>query len=529
MTTNQPLQKSKTIAGHPVGLFYLFATEFWERFSYYGMRALLVFYIVDQFFQTKTEDERTTLAYGILGAYGALVYSTPVLGGMIAQRFLGYKNAVVVGGISMAIGHLLMAVNSELMFYWALGFLIVGNGFFKPNISSILSSLYAEGDRNREKGFTIFYMGVNLGAFVAPIFCGWLYQAYGAHYGFALAGIGMILGLIIFVTGNKSGSLDRLNDTTGKPTVRSLSNNNTTLFVYLLSFLSIPVYSFLVYKNEYVVMNDIGVMEFILILFGTIVLAKIGFHMYQENKENAQKLFAIILITFIITVFWSFFEQAGSSLGKFAEKNVDLPWWCNEKQANSINPFFISIFAIPFVVMWTFLDRYKLNPNTIVKAFLGLVLLGIGFLVFAYSPHYVAENGKVPFLCLVLGYYILTMGELCISPISLSKVTELSPVKIVSFMLGGYYLSVTAAHVIGAQIAKLTVPTGVANEGMLASMAAKITGFEGGLAPEHSTEALQTLASFTTIFAQIGIVAIGVGVLVLILSPFIKRLMHEVH
>jgi POT family proton-dependent oligopeptide transporter len=526
-TTNAASEK--TVLGHPVGLYYLFATEFWERFSYYGMRSLLVLYIIDQFFQHQGNDERKTIAYGIYGAYGALVYATPVIGGVIADKFLGYRKAVILGAALMALGHFMMAMPGIYSFYSALGLLIVGNGFFKPNISALVGSLYAEGDQRREGGFTIFYMGINLGAFFSPLLCGWLGKEYGWHYGFGLAGFGMLAGLIMFSYASRTGKLGNQGYQPQEFITKKIAGLKMEYIIYLAAILFAPLFSLIVNKNEMQV-GDFGLMTSIISLVGLIVLAKIMYHMYQESKVDAQRLFVLIILTFISMVFWSFFEQAGTSLTIFADENVQLPSWCNAAQSQSINPLVIMIFAIPFALMWPKLGEKNLNPNSIIKTFIGLFLLGIGFIVFAYSARFMNIDAKVPFFYLVAGYFILTIGELCLSPTILSKTTELAPAKIVSFMLGATLLSSSFAHHIGGIIAKLTVPSSEAHSdsGWLYSTATSIAGFKAQTLASAS-ENVKSLAMSTTIFAQIGIVAIIVSIVLLVFSPFIKKLMHGVH
>jgi POT family proton-dependent oligopeptide transporter len=272
-----------------------------------------------------------------------------------------------------------------------------------------------------------------------------------------------------------------------------------------------------------------GLMTSILSILGIIVLIKIALHMYNESKVDAQRLFAIVIFTFISMIFWSFFEQAGTSLTIFADENVLLPSWCNAAQTQSINPLFIMIFAIPFSVMWPALGKKKLNPNTIVKIFIGLFLLGIGFLVFAYSANFMNSIGQVPFIYLVLGYFILTIGELCLSPTILSKTTELSPVKIVSFMMGVSLLSSSFAHHLGGFIAKLTLPsiTSSGNQGLLTKLASYITGFN--TIEQSTVTGIRSLAMSTTVFAQIGIISIIAAFIILLFSPLIKKLMHGIH
>ena len=529
MNNTTSTSSEKTVLGHPVGLYYLFATEFWERFSYYGMRSLLVLYIIDQFFQTQGNDERKTIAYGIYGAYGALVYATPVIGGVLADKFLGYRKAVILGAALMALGHFMMAMPGIYSFYSALGLLIVGNGFFKPNISALVGSLYPEGDQRREGGFTIFYMGINLGAFFSPLLCGWLGKEYGWHYGFGLAGFGMLAGLIMFSYASRTGKLGIQGYQPAEFITKKIAGFKIEYIIYIAAILFAPLFSLIVNKNEMQI-GDFGLMTSIISIVGLVVLAKIMFHMYQESKVDAQRLLVLIVLTFISMVFWSFFEQAGTSLTIFADENVQLPSWCNAAQSQSINPLVIMIFAIPFALMWPKLGEKNLNPNSIIKTFIGLFLLGIGFLVFAYSARFMNADAKVPFFYLVAGYFVLTIGELCLSPTVLSKTTELAPAKIVSFMLGATLLSSSFAHHIGGIIAKLTVPSSEthSNSGWLYNTATSITGFNAQTLATAS-ENVKSLAMSTTIFAQIGLVAIIVSFVLLVFSPFIKKLMHGVH
>lgn len=518
-----------TFLGHPKGLFYLFSTEFWERFSYYGMRSLLVLYIIDVFFQETEESGRKTIAYGIYGAYGALVYATPVIGGIIADKYLGYRKAIVLGAVLMALGHFMMALPGMNSFYTALGLLIVGNGFFKPNISSLVGTLYNQNDERREGGFTIFYMGINLGAFLSPLLCGWLGTEYGWHYGFGLAGIGMLAGLVTFLSGSKNNKLGTEGYQPKEYATKKYFGFNIEILIYALCFLFVPIFSMLVNLNE-MQLGDWSLMTLILSLLGVAVLVKIGVHMYEESRVDAQRLFVLVILTFVSMVFWSFFEQAGTSLTIFADENVVMPSWCNAAQAQSINPLVIMLFAIPFAMMWPKLGERNLNPNTVIKTFIGMLLLGIGFLVFAYSANDMNLDGKVPFMYLVLGYFVLTIGELCLSPTLLSKVTELSPAKIVAFMMGASLLASSFAHHLGGIIAKLTVPSEHATEntGMLASIAEKITGFDAA-SLHNSVNGVKSLAMSTTIFAQIGIVSIIVSFILLLFSPFIKKLMNGIH
>jgi len=466
--------------GHPKGLFYLFFAEMWERFSFYGMRALLVLYLSTELFKDLANGEE--IAFEIYAAYGALVYFTPAIGGMIADRMIGHRNSIMLGGILMCIGHFTMAFENESIFYLSLGLLIIGNGFFKPNISSLVGSLYDEGDKKRDAGFTIFYMGINLGAFLSPLICGWLGHEYGWHYGFAAAGVGMLLGILVFWSGskNKIFGAEGLQPETYKG--KKYLGLNVVHFIYVLAFISVPLFAFLVSKNSVEIpLIGLKLME---TLLWTLLIAVLVYLVYisrsKLNKQEIQKLGAILILTFFVTIFWSFFEQAGSSLTLFAEKNVALVG-INAAQTNSINAGYIVLLAIPFSIMWTWLDKKKKNPATPIKFGLGIFQLGIGFLIFALGARYMNDIGLVPMTFLMLGYLLITTGELFASPIGLSKVTQLSPAFLVSFMMGVWFLSSSFAHHISGVIAKLTIPEKnqtefVPDEGVMTSFATWASG-----------------------------------------------------
>jgi len=452
------VQEQGEMFGHPKGLFYLFFAEMWERFSFYGMRALLVLYLSTQLFKDLMNGEE--VAFSIYAAYGALVYFTPAIGGMLADRVIGKKNSVMLGGILMCIGHFTMAFESESIFFISLGLLIIGNGFFKPNISTLVGNLYNEGDKRRDAGFTIFYMGINLGAFLSPLVCGWLGHAYGWHYGFAAAGIGMLAGIIVFWRGDRKNVFGDQGHQPAPYNEKKFFGFNILIWIYVMAFASVPVFAFLVNKSQIEVpFVHLELMEFLLwTLLALVMIYLVYLSFTKLNKSDIKKLGAIIVLTFFITIFWSFFEQAGSSLTLFAEKNVDLVL-LNAAQTNSINAGYIILLAVPFSMMWVWLDKKRRNPNTTIKFGLGILQLGLGFLVFAMSAPYMGTTGLVPMMFLMLGYLLITTGELFASPIGLSKVTELSPAFLVSFMMGVWFLSSSFAHHISGVIAKMTIPT----------------------------------------------------------------------
>lgn len=515
------------VLGHPKGLFYLFFAEMWERFSFYGMRALLTLYLANELFKDIANGQ--DVAYEIYAAYGALVYFTPAIGGMVADRLIGHKNSILLGAILMTVGHFVMAFENEYMFYGALGLLIIGNGFFKPNISSLVGGLYPKGDTRRDGGFTIFYMGINLGAAIAPLVCGWLGEAYGWHYGFGAAGVGMLLGLIVFWRGAQANIYGNQGEQPEEFQKKTIGGMNIRVIVWTLAFLSVPLFGYLVNQNSTIIFGEMGLLSFLLwTLLAAVAIYITYVCMSKVSAGERNKLVVVIFLTFFVTVFWAFFEQAGSSLTLFAEKNVNLKV-LNAAQTNSINPTFIILLAVPFSMMWTFLDKKKMNPRTPVKFSLGIAQLGLGFLIFAISANSMDADGKVPMIFLILGYLLVTTGELFVSPIGLSKVTELSPGWLVSFMMGVWFLSSSFAHYIAGIIAKMTSGGEAGTEpGMLAKWAHGLTGL-GPDAVQGASQGVADLANYTTVFGQIAFVSFGFAIIALLLSPLLNRWMGDAH
>ncbi|MCB9635585.1 MAG: peptide MFS transporter [Sandaracinus sp.] len=515
----------------PRALYMLFFAEMWERFSFYGMRALLTLYLVRQLFAEMTATESDAKAKGIYAAYGALVYATPFVGGILADRVLGYKRSVMLGAVLMAIGHFVMAIETEFFLYVALAFLIVGNGFFKPNISSMVGGLYPDrNDPRRDGAFTIFYMGINLGAGVAPLLCGYLGEKYGWSYGFGLAGIGMLAGLVVFGMGSKQlgENGDPPNDTHAKK-VAGLSIENWT---YAGAFASVAGFALLVRYFE--------LMTYVLTPFSLLVVGIIFVAAIQSPKVVRERLFVVLILLFFTTVFWAFFEQAGSSLTLFTDTNVErhgLP----ASVFQSVNPAFILLLAPVFSSMWVGLGRKGKEPSIPVKFALGIAQLGVGFLVLAWSGGFVADGeitvageggvevtqaaAVVPLLFLIGGYLLHTTGELCLSPIGLSMVTKLSPHKITAMVMGGWFLSSAMAHHLAGLIALLTSPP---ETGAAAGTLAVDTGLIASVG-DRSVELLTSydnLANYLVVFKQIGYVALGVAVLCFAMAPLLTKWMH---
>ena len=412
------MKQEQQIFGHPKGLFYLFFAELWERFSYYGMRALLTLYMVNEFFLYITDEvAREEMSIGIFAAYGSLVYATPVIGGMIADKYIGFKKSIMLGGILMALGHFLMAFYFDaedftnglfgfpindingFFFYSALALLIVGNGFFKPNISTMVGRLYSEGDDRRDSGFTIFYMGINIGAFLAPLACGYLGMSenWGWHYGFGAAGIGMLIGLIFFWRGIQDGVFNNNGNQPEEYKEKKMYGLRTDYFFYLVAIFLVPISAFLVRYNAFEVIGQLHLHSSILIALLIIILGIIAKNMISLTKKDNLRLLTVLVLTLFITVFWSFFELAGTAITLFAERNVNLVL-LNASQTNAINPGYIMFLAIPFSLMWVGLAKAQKNPITPIKFALGILQLGLGFLVFAMSAQYMDAAGKTPFI-----------------------------------------------------------------------------------------------------------------------------------
>ena len=498
--------------GHPKGLAYLFFAELWERFSFYGMRALLTLYMVEEIFKSLSNRDYATAA--VYASYGSLVYASTVIGGQVSDKILGMRSSIFLGGFLMSIGHFVLAIENDIAFFLALAFIIVGNGFFKPNISTFVGALYEEGDIRKDSGFTIFYMGINIGGWIAPLLCGWLALKYGYHYGFGLAGIGMTTGLIFFWSGIKKNifgekGLPPNMEVYEKP----IAGIPQKTFIPIIATLCVPVIAYILssYKSITTASTPIiGEKNLVGIIFLVIGLA-IGTYMVKilikVTSDERKKLIMAILITFFMTLFWGFHELSGSVITLFASRNVALDGFMTAAQTNSLNSMFIIILAIPISLLWGYLSKKNLNPRTAYKFGLGLVLAGASFYILALSEGSADENGMVPFAYLIVMYFVLSIGELFMSPVGLSKITSLSPKRIVAFMMGIWFLS--------------------------SAYAFQIVGFIGKQLAVESTDAnvggLDTLAIYTDGFMLISQYALGAGLIVIIFSPLMKKLMGDVH
>lgn len=710
MSSSSPTNNASepTLFGHPTGLFNLFFAEMWERFSYYGMRALLVFYMIKGFLGYGDKE-----AYSVYGAYTALVYMTPFFGGMLADRLLGARRAVVLGGLLMAAGHLTMTIENDTAFFAALGLLIVGNGFFKPNISTMVGGLYPEGSTQRDSGFTIFYIGINLGAAMAPLLCGYVGETYGWHYGFGLATVGMLVGLAVFAVPTRiaqglilvgalatSIAMVTLQDDAillavngfvalallvsggvafaalnkggipgeaGQAPVnapKSIAGLPAVPFVVGVTLLSVPILAWLVSSARTVrlipketielfqsggtpwvqvagsFMNEIATPPgLVLFASGAVALVFIVSAAFQGTKVERERLYVVVTLMFFSMLFWAFFEQAGSSINNFTDRNVDrvredrvvtqadvgttvaltlnqeqvghpfggelivngvssgLDWtddpavadepgketaddkltvvpggaWAGgvlslshldrareearrlygETEASakkegkaapaggpkvearwvvtadnvgmgvggsevpastfqSTNPVFILLFGLGFTALWGFLGKRGWEPSTPVKFSLGLLQLGLGFGALWYGAQHADGRGMVGASWLLLAYLLHTTGELCLSPVGLSAMTKLSPARIASTVMGAWFLATSFSSLLAGIIATFT---GV--------------GHGGGAEERTIPPPIESLSVYGDVFGQIGVAATLSAVLLLVLSPFLAKWMHE--
>ena len=561
--------EQRTILGHPRGLVILFFTEMWERFSYYGMRGLLIVYLTQHFLFS---DEKSSLLYG---AYTALVYVMTIVGGSLADHYLGARKAVTFGAILLTLGHFgmtfegqgskqllhynesqyqvtldgrggdarqllvsdqgrsyvnftetsmqiaepeavglpatidrnqfTMTVETEQVYldilYFSLALIIAGVGFLKANISTIVGSLYGFGDARRDSGFTIFYMGINLGAFLSSIFCGYLGIVYGWKYGFGLAGIGMLAGLMIFLS-----CQSWLEGKAEPPSAEKLKQKvflfiNVEWLCYLIGA-GIVAISMLLVKSEELVGGIIGP-------FGVLMMVGlVGYTLLRLHGDERSRMFAAIYFILAQIPFWALFEQAGSSLNLFTARLVDreiLGWSVPGPVFQSLNAGFIFIFAPLMAWLWIWLARRNLNPSTPVKFALGVAMAGLGFLVLVAGMENSGAMGLTPVVFIFAIYWVHTMGELMLSPVGLSAVTKLAPARIVGMTMGAWFLY-----------------SGLSN--FLAGMIARTTGAEtiGG----QMTNVAAAKAGYIEVYSQVGYIAIGISVVMLLISPQINRMMR---
>lgn len=477
---------------HPKGLQILFFTEMWERFSYYGMKAILFLFLVGSI-ESGAMGLDTKMAAAIYGMYTALVYLLALPGGWIADRILGQRNSIFIGGCIIAAGHFSMAIPNDVSFFTGLILIVTGTGLLKPNVSAIVGELYPEGGAKRDAGFSIFYMGINIGAFVGPLICGFLGETIDWHLGFSAAGIGMVLGLIQYKMG-----LKHLGDI-GLPKVQSdieLKKEKNNLYKGLAALIGIFILFFALHNTGVLNITIIGVTEITGVLIVSIAVLYFAYIFFFGGLDlDEKKRVVVIFLLFIgAAMFWSGFEQAGSSMNLFAKELTDRNIMGLEMPASwlqSVNPLFIVIFAPIIGSLWVYLNNRQ--PSIPAKFGMGLLLLGTGFVVMAWAATYTADGYLVSPAWLVVTYFFHTIGELCLSPVGLSSVTKLSPKRYVGQMMGIWFM--------GSALGNLVA-------GLLAGQ------FETLPLPE--------------LFSSIFIFAAGVGLLFLLFTIPIKKLIGNI-
>ena len=500
------MNTSSDFLGHPKGLFVCFATEMWERFSYYGMRALLILYL------TKHWEFTDATSYLIYGAYTSLVYIMPVFGGMLADQILGSKKAVTYGAILLVFGHLGMTVESnEQIFYLSLALIVSGVGFLKPNISTMVGALYEEGDPRRDSGFTIFYMGINIGAFTATLLCGYLGEEIGWAYGFGAAGIGMLLGLFIFLWGQKY--LEGLAEPPSNKYMTKVNGISYENWAYISGVVMVLVTWFLVQNSQLVgqLLGGFGV-----IFIGAWLL----YALLKCAPEERDRLIVVGILILFSLIFWALFEQAGSSLNILTDRGVDrviFGWEVPASMFQSLNAGFIFTIAPLFALLWIALAKRNMEPSTPIKFSIGIVLVGLGFLALVYGMSS-SEGLQTGVIWIVLIYLLHTLGELCLSPVGLSSVTKLSPQRIVGFMMGMWFFASAAGNYVASLIAK-----GTAGDPVL-KIAERIY-FQVMNLPED-TFTFNQKNGFMDVYTDVGLIAIGCGIFLAIITPLLRKLMH---
>ncbi|MEM9989062.1 MAG: peptide MFS transporter [Pseudomonadota bacterium] len=482
----------------PKGLYILFFAEMWERFSYYGMRALLIFYLTKHFLFSDS------VAYGIYGAYTTLVYITPVMGGVIADRYLGQRRAVTIGAILLVLGHLGMAFEGEPVqmggapeplvinvFYLSLALIIMGVGFLKANISTIVGELYPKTDKRRDGAFTLFYVGINLGSFFGALWAGYLGETFGWSYGFGLAGIGMLLGLIVFVWGKPL-----LQGAGEAPSEELLSKKR---FAGLSTQSLIYVGTFFVTLCVWFAVRDQKTVGVLLTFAGAIT---VGYILYRSvftlEAQARDRIFAAMLLIVVQVLFWAMFEQAGSSLNIYTDEQVDRTIFGQEVVASvfqSLNAFYIIFLGPLFAAGWVWLGKRGLEPTAPQKFGLGVMQLGLGFLVLVWGAN--ANVGLTPVLFIFLIYLLHTTGELFLSPVGLSAMTRLSVPSMVGLIMGAWFLASGAGNFVASLIAQAT-----------------------------AAESADGTNVVLEVYSNVGWLAMAVGVGLLLISPFINYLMH---
>lgn len=475
----------------PKGLYLLFSTELWERFGYYTVQAILILYLTKKLGYT---DQVANLLYA---TYAALLYLTPILGGYLADRFLGFQRAIVVGGILSMLGYILCAFPQKTPFFIGLSILIVANGLFKPNISSIVGDLYQPNDPRREGGFTLFYMGINIGALVPPLIAGGTVEHFGWHSGFLLAALGMAIAVVIFIVGKKG-----LDFAGTIPANSPLQKNRfaklrfEALFYLGFAVLAAGCFLALQFPETTNLLVQIG---------AVIVAATVLFFMIQEAPSDRKKMLASLILTAISVGFWALYNQTFTSLTLFADRNMEQHFLgipVNASAMQFFNPLFIILLSPVLSMLWVKLAKRNLNPSIPGKFFLGVVFMTLGFLILPAGIGMFASEGVISSSWLVVSYLMQTVGELLISPVGLAMITVLTPKRLVGMMMGVWFFAQAASFAIGGSLANLA-------------------------AMPDNVDKITSLGIYDHAFLIFGLISLGLAVASALLIPFLRSLIRE--
>lgn len=479
---------------YPKQLWYLFLAEMWERFSFYGMRGMLVLFMVDQALGLSISEKTANLQYGAIQAF---VYTFAFIGGMFADKILGFRKSIFWGGLLMIVGSAILAVAPKELFYIGISFTIIGTGFFKPNISSMVGQLYKDGDVRRDAGFSLFYSGINIGALLGGAACIWVAKVYGWNLAFGLSGIFMTLGLFVFMFTQKT-----LGPIGVSPKISQYSDQKARIFRYMVyagSLLVIPLILILVSTPQYT--------DMFMYIVGPVALLYFFYELFKLDLSGKRKLFAALVFIVFSVFFWAFFEQSGGSLSLFAKNNLgnDLLGMRIDPNVvnNSSNSLFIIIFSPVVGLLFLWMARKRIEPNSVVKFGIAFLFLAIAFYVF-YSLRFFISGDKSSLAIFTLAYLVITFGELFLSPIGLSLMTKLSPNRLHGAMMGLWFL----ASAYGQYVA------GILGAGMAST--------------DENATATVKMQSYTDGYYQLAIYALISGIVLLAISPLVRKLMQEV-
>lgn len=494
MSNNLSLEEIQNFEGkYPKQIWYLFFTEMWERFCFYGMRGMLTVFMVTQLM---IKEHDANLKYGAIQAF---VYAFTFVGGLFADKILGFRKSLFWGGLLMILGSFVIAFSPKDMFYIGICISIIGTGFFKPNISTMVGELYKEGDNRRDAGFGLFYSGINFGALLGGFLCVWVGKFHSWNIAFSLAGFVMIIGLLTFVFTQKSlGPI-------GLSPLLALDAGKRKMYeimVYIGSLITIPFILILVKNTQYT--------DYFMYTIGPAVLIYIFYEITKLTEAERKKMYAALTFVIFSIFFWAFFEQSGGSLSLFALYNLDnnllggLIHIDPNVVNNTSNSVFVILFSPLFGLMWLALNKKKMEPNTVVKFGIGFLFLAISFFIFYSTKFFADAKGIASLDMFTFAYLVITIGELCLSPIGLSIMTKLAPKKLWGVMMGMWFL----ASAYGQYVA------GILGAGM-------------SVAKENAT-LVEKLISYTDGYKQLAIYALIAGVVLIIISPYIKKMMQEV-